>query len=98
MSCCNNPSVQYRSPEDKRMLAVYCPIAEKANTYMFYNWRVCDPLNQEVNTLKNLREGYSSCGDAKYSYYYPIDKAFNYNPGTGPRQFEAYVPLNRSQQ
>lgn len=93
MSCCNNPSVQYRSPEDKRILAVYCPIAEKANTNMFYNWRSCTPLNQEI------KEGFcSSCAgimDYTRSGYGNLSSAYSTNNFPCPTGGKSCIGINQ---
>lgn len=82
-ACCSNPSMKFRSEGDQSMNPTYCKLSLDADTNMFVNYRSYPG-----------KEGYCAsgrCGDVKASYYYSLQKANQFNPGTGPNVYEGFT-------
>jgi hypothetical protein len=72
-SCCDNPTMQYRSMGDKDLKTTYCPLALGADTNMFVSYKT-----------GLIKEGY--CGEVnKGARFYSNKQGYEFNPGTGPQ-------------
>lgn len=73
MSCCNNPTVKYRSDGDQSMIGTYCPLADNTDTNMFANYRVYPGQTKEGYCPgQDLRSGYASLGGAYTTANFPL--------------------------
>ncbi len=69
MSCCNNPTLAYRSDNDKEMIKKYCGYALSAPTDFYKNY-----------TTKEFF--CTGCGDSSAPQYYGANNAYQFHPGT----------------
>lgn len=71
MSCCNNPTLAFRSDNDKAMIKQYCGYALSAPTDFYKNY-----TSKEFFCLG------ASCGDSSAPQYYGSYSAYQFHPGT----------------
>ncbi len=72
-SCCNNPTLAYRSDNDKAMIKMYCPYANSAPTNFYKNY---------TDTKEFFCAG---CGDSTPSGYNTLGTAYGPKPGAYPK-------------
>ncbi len=93
MSCCDNPTVKARSMQDQQNIAVYCPLAQSADTNMFLSYK-----SGVYGPSSNISEGYcSSCPGIQawtQSAYPSMGNAYSHNQfpvPTGGRSCIGYI-------
>lgn len=88
-TCCNNPTLAYRSENDREMIKKYCPYANNAPTSFYKNY-------------PSVKEGFCmSCGDSSPNGYWSLGNAYGPKPGAyasckeGVQQYQKVLALNQ---
>lgn len=72
-SCCNNPTLAYRSDNDKAMIKTYCTYANSAPTSFYKNYG--------SSSVKESFCAGASCGDSNPNGYWSLGSAYGPKPG-----------------